>query len=43
MFKNNPDPFNFEREITQSNSKQNKIKEEAKDSQQQQIITNGIF
>ena len=43
MFKNNPDPFNFEREIKQSNSKENKIKEEAKDSQQQQIITNGIF
>ena len=42
MFKN-PDPFNFEREITQSNSKENGIKEESEDSQQQQIITNGIF
>src|SRR5918992_1852184 len=40
MLKNNPGPFNFEREI---NSKENEIKEESEDSQQQQIITNGIF
>jgi len=37
MFKNNLDPFNFE------SSKENEIKEESEDSQQQQIITNGIF
>src|ERR687893_2990741 len=41
MLKNNPGPFNFEREI---NSKENEIKEESEDSQDsKQIITNGIF
>src|SRR5215203_7481893 len=43
MFKNNPDHLNNpERELTQ-NIKENKIKEEDEESQQQQKITNGIF
>jgi hypothetical protein len=43
MFKNNPDHLNnSERELTQ-HIKENKIKEEDEESQQQQKITNGIF
>src|SRR5918995_2836404 len=43
MFKKNPDHLNnSERELTQD-IKENKIKEEDEESQQQQKITNGIF
>jgi hypothetical protein len=43
MFKKNPDHLNnSERELIQ-NIKENKIKEEDEESQQQQKITNGIF